>query len=936
VKWQQNMDDEARWMSEINEDIADPNDALVIAKHCSANGGCYNQRPTGNQAAGGNDGRAYIRLLQRGVKVVFLEYNPDLSWAYNDSQAFTAVFGQRAAMPSERTIKYNAMTVLPNNIAGGEMLGRLFCRQTEKEKLGRRIAIVRGNAGHVGCDARVTGFKKAVAEHCHNKSHTFPWDIYANFEKARAQELSKSLYILDATVESIVACNDDMAMGAIDAAREVRGEAVNKFLVVGFDNLSDNIPYLHPEQAVPTMFATVSWRDEYVAALKNLAELYRPVHRALPASPQPAKGDATVAEDIEFGTFMDACEAAKGCPIRKTREVLTPVETEVAQLCSYTTPQRCPLEVKALIGKGPKEWDGITPCDAGAGSHTFWDCWDVWKESLKTTIFIAVLCPAAGMLCIALKVGLLMRTEGQIEDYIIGEDDSFLKIFLETKNITSLGYVIRQWPYLFATFCALISGVQLHTRKTPLLLIETEGDPDFRLLRDPGWEYPQTCKTGFDDDSGVKYLSSLLGFLVVFRFVNLYSQRVGARQSVGQHLTSIKILATHLRGLIPRDAAKEHHWDSASVVQIRQEIYNTMLVCFKVFTMYLMDYHAGLDEDGKQEIAQYMCPDMFARYKELVLEQKEKDQNVAFRGFFYVVVAHLQKQCKLLTSMGCIQGNPQEGGQLSGQLNSIISGFTGGESHIDIFRDESGKQHPFPTALSLIGRIVVLFYCATASLSIACKTNVDAYIPMYVAELGVAEVCMAYIPKNVSATSVKKVELTRPRVPRQVCSFFIALAFCSLYQVATQLEQPFGSDETDIALDAYGKELEHDLSAILEVEERISLPKAPIGTPTGLRLVSPKRQMGAARASLMWIWYCCSDVDTACSGVRPQDDLKLHKTLPTTLTKITQSPTASRKSLKVGSDPSSSLGSPALARSQSAGMTTAHSTFHILVYYGRL
>lgn len=51
----------------------------------------------------------------------------------------------------------------------------------------------------------------------------------------------------------------------------------------------------------------------------------------------------------------------------------------------------------------------------------------------------------------------------------------------------------------------------------------------------------------------------------MFRFVNLYSRRVEARTAVGQHLTASKTLAMHVRGLITKDEAAEHHWSSPEV-----------------------------------------------------------------------------------------------------------------------------------------------------------------------------------------------------------------------------------------------------------------------------------------------------------------------------------------------------------------------------------
>ena len=36
------------------------------------------------------------------------------------------------------------------------------------------------------------------------------------------------------------------------------------------------------------------------------------------------------------------------------------------------------------------------------------------------------------------------------------------------------------------------------------------------------WKETRMCSSGMDDSTGVGYMSSLMAFLVVFRFVNLY------------------------------------------------------------------------------------------------------------------------------------------------------------------------------------------------------------------------------------------------------------------------------------------------------------------------------------------------------------------------------------------------------------------------------
>eukprot|EP01052_Picozoa_sp_SAG31_P022910 SAG31_NODE_1849_length_7088_cov_2.647446_3_plen_159_part_00 len=50
----------------------------------------------------------------------------------------------------------------------------------------------------------------------------------------------------------------------------------------------------------------------------------------------------------------------------------------------------------------------------------------------------------------------------------------------------------------------------------------------------------------------------------------------------------------------------------------------------------------------------------------------------------------------------------------------------------------------------------------------------------------------------------------------QFSAFFLTLAYCSLYDTATQLEQPYGEDQTDINLRLYESDLRADICATLE------------------------------------------------------------------------------------------------------------------------
>ena len=126
----------------------------------------------------------------------------------------------------------------------------------------------------------------------------------------------------------------------------------------------------------------------------------------------------------------------------------------------------------------------------------------------------------------------------------------------------------------------------------------------------------------------------------------------------------------------------------------------------------LSEAPAGLDVDGKAMLKHYMSPNVRAEFEQKVETKHAKQQDAEFAGFFYIAVSHLQENCKRLTKMGLIAGNPQEGGQLSAQMNGLIAGFNSAVKAVDIFRDPAtGRQSPFPITLSLIGHVVVLVFC---------------------------------------------------------------------------------------------------------------------------------------------------------------------------------------------------------------------------------
>jgi hypothetical protein len=175
VKWQQTKADEAAWMAAIVAKIAEgderAHEVVVVAKHCSANGGCWSNPPCDGGGSGdaceANDARAYVPLLEQGVKVYWLEYGPDVAWAVDDAAAYAVAFGGEAIpVLNPDRVRQNQIVVKPDGLGAGESLGRSFCQQTSMEDKARHVLFLMGNEGHTGCADRVAGFKDGVTKFC--------------------------------------------------------------------------------------------------------------------------------------------------------------------------------------------------------------------------------------------------------------------------------------------------------------------------------------------------------------------------------------------------------------------------------------------------------------------------------------------------------------------------------------------------------------------------------------------------------------------------------------------------------------------------------------------------------------------------------------------------------------------------------------------------
>ncbi|MBN2355753.1 sugar ABC transporter substrate-binding protein [candidate division KSB1 bacterium] len=118
-----------------------------------------------------------------------------------------------------------------DNIDGGRLAGRFI---SEKLNGKGKIAILEGIPGHETGDARLTGFHQAIADYPQIEivaSQT------ANWERDQGYNVFQNILQSHPEVQAVFACNDMMALGAIEAI-SASGKT-GRVMVVGFDAITD-------------------------------------------------------------------------------------------------------------------------------------------------------------------------------------------------------------------------------------------------------------------------------------------------------------------------------------------------------------------------------------------------------------------------------------------------------------------------------------------------------------------------------------------------------------------------------------------------------------------------------------------------------------------------------------------------------------------------
>ena len=118
-----------------------------------------------------------------------------------------------------------------DNVDGGRIAGRFLA-----DRLGGsgRIAVLEGIPGHESGDSRLRGFREAVAS---RPGIVVVSSQTANWERDQAFNVTQNMLQSHPDVQAIFACNDVMALGAVEAIAAA-GRA-GRIAVVGFDAQDD-------------------------------------------------------------------------------------------------------------------------------------------------------------------------------------------------------------------------------------------------------------------------------------------------------------------------------------------------------------------------------------------------------------------------------------------------------------------------------------------------------------------------------------------------------------------------------------------------------------------------------------------------------------------------------------------------------------------------
>ena len=155
---------------------------------------------------------AIVKANQAGIPVLIVDTRVD-SRALADATGRTASF------------------IGSDNIEGGRIAGRYLVGRLQRKG---QIAILEGIPGHETGDARLRGFREVVAR---EPGIQVVASQNANWERDQGYNVFQNLLQSHPDLSGVFACNDLMALGAIEAI--AAAQKTGQVLVVGFDATGD-------------------------------------------------------------------------------------------------------------------------------------------------------------------------------------------------------------------------------------------------------------------------------------------------------------------------------------------------------------------------------------------------------------------------------------------------------------------------------------------------------------------------------------------------------------------------------------------------------------------------------------------------------------------------------------------------------------------------
>ena len=176
-------------------------------------------------------------LLQTGIKVLIVtpsgsrEIAPAIAKANRASVPVIVVdtrIDPKAA--ADNNLKIESF-IGSDNYEGGRLAGEHLATATGGKA---RVAVLEGIPGHETGDSRLRGFRDALQKH---PGMTIVASQPANWERDQGFTVFQNMLQAHPDIDSLFACNDLMALGAIEAIAAA-GKA-GRIRVVGFDALDD-------------------------------------------------------------------------------------------------------------------------------------------------------------------------------------------------------------------------------------------------------------------------------------------------------------------------------------------------------------------------------------------------------------------------------------------------------------------------------------------------------------------------------------------------------------------------------------------------------------------------------------------------------------------------------------------------------------------------